>query len=248
MSITWSRSIGYTGSIIQARASAFSRVAHRSRIETLLNKLLYGTVVVIVLTALCVVGLDVQVAEFILLRTGRAFLFSHTVASLPDLLLATVIAVCSASWAGYFLLVQKGTSDRSTRLFRVLGTALPIAFVAKGVLKWIFGRVDTRTWLVHPETYSFHWFHGGVNFQGFPSGHMLVFTPLFLAMWNYSPRLRPVVLAGWLGLAVALLVTEYHFLGDLIAGSYLGYLIYFGVDRASATWSGSLGGSADQGR
>ena len=208
-----------------------------------MSKLVYGTAVATVLTALCVGGLDVHLADFILERTGRAFLFSRTVSSLPDLLLVTVIAVCSVSWAGYFLLSKTRTSDRRIRLFLVLGTSLPIAFLSKVLLKWIFGRVDTRVWLLHPETYSFHWFHGGLNFEGFPSGHMLVLTPLFLAGWNYFPRLRPVVLAAWLGLAVALLLTEYHFLGDLIAGSYLGYLIYYGVDRASERWARSGGGS-----
>lgn len=206
-----------------------------------MKKFVDTSVVAIVLTALCVGGVDVRVADFILHHTGRAFLFSRTISALPDLLLVTVIAVCSLSWAGYFLLPKRGAADRRTRLFLVLGTSLPIAFVSKGLLKWVFGRVDTRVWLLHRETYSFHWFHGGVNFEGFPSGHMLVFTPLFLAVWNYSPKLRPVVLAAWLGLAGALLVTEYHFLGDLIAGSYLGYLIYQGVDRASEFWAKSAG-------
>ncbi|MBU6427522.1 MAG: hypothetical protein KGR26_00785, partial [Cyanobacteria bacterium REEB65] len=94
-------------------------------------QLIAGMAVVMVLTALCMGGLDVRVAEFIRDHAGRPFLFNRTVSSLPDLLLLTVIGISSLSWAGYFLLSSKGISDRRTRLFRVLGTALPIAFASK---------------------------------------------------------------------------------------------------------------------
>ena len=196
-----------------------------------MNRFLFWMSVVIVLTALCLGGLDIQVAHFILIHVGRHFEFSRTVSSLPDLLLLMVIIVSTLAWAGYFFLSSKGISDQRTRLFLGLGTSLPVAFASKDLLKWIFGRVDTRFWLAKPDSYAFHWFHGGRNFEGFPSGHMLVFTPLFLALWNFSPKARPLILTAWLGLAAALLITEYHFLGDVIAGSYAGYLIYHGLDR-----------------
>lgn len=191
---------------------------------------------------LCVGGLDIQVAEFIRDHLRRRFLFSHAIAHLPDLLLVLVIVVGSVSWAGYFALARKGLSDRRTRLFFVLGAALPIAFVAKDLLKWIFGRVDTRVWLTRSAPYCFHWFHGGRDYQGFPSGHLLVLTPLFVALWNFSLRARPLVVTAWLGLAAALLVTEYHFLGDVIAGTYVGYLIHGAIDRKIPQASGPSSG------
>ncbi len=195
-----------------------------------MHKFISGLAAAIVLTALSIGYLDVRVADFIFDHTGKGFQFSRGVASLPDMLFLTVLIVCSISWAGYSLLSRKGISDSRTHLFQVLGASLPFAYVAKNLLKWLFGRVNTRLWLVQPDAYSFHWFHGGQDFQGFPSGHMLVFTPLFLALWKFSPSARPLILAGWLGLAAALLVTEYHFLGDVIAGSYAGYLIHYGTE------------------
>ena len=196
-----------------------------------MNKLLFSTAAAVFLTALSTGWLDLRLAGFIFDQTGMSFQFSHAISSLPDALLLTVIAVSLFSWTGYFLLSRKSISDSRTLLFQVLGTSLPFAYAAKDLLKWIFGRMDTRFWLVHPEAYSFHWFHGGQNYDGFPSGHMLVFTPLFLALRKFSPKAGPLIFTGWLGLAASLLVTEYHFLGDVIAGSYAGFLIHCGTDR-----------------
>lgn len=185
----------------------------------------------ILLIAFCVRYLDVRLAYAILEFTGRDFQFSHHLSSLPDMLLLTVIAVSAFSWAGHFLLSRKGISDRRTFLFQVLGTSLPVAYAAKELLKWLFGRVNTRFWLTDPHAYAFHWLHGGQGFQGFPSGHMLVLTPLFLALWNFSPRIRPFALTMWIGLAAALMITEYHFLGDVLAGGYAGFLIHDATRR-----------------
>ena len=100
------------------------------------------------------------------------------------------------------------------------------------LLKFIFGRVNTREWLAKPELYGFHWFHGSGFGGGFPSGHMAVFTALVAAMWRYYPRYRPLYLILSLLLAAALIATNYHFLGDVIGGAYLGILVEAGTNRA----------------
>jgi membrane-associated phospholipid phosphatase len=96
----------------------------------------------------------------------------------------------------------------------------------KMILKWIFGRTEAHNWLFHPERYGFHWFAGSEGYLGFPSGHMMVFTPLFLALWDFFPRYRVYYVTVWLFLGIALIVTEYHFLSDVAAGIYVGILIY----------------------
>ena len=160
-------------------------------------------------------------------------MLGHRISSLPDGLLLTVVITSALCWAGYFLLSRRGIADRRARFFKLLGISLPMAFAIKALLKWVFGRMDARVWIIHPDEYVFHWFHGGQGFQGFPSGHMLVFTPLLLALWDFYPRYRMVFLLAWLGLALALMVTEYHFLSDVVAGAYLGFLVYTGTRRYS---------------
>lgn len=185
----------------------------------------------IILTALCIRYLDLGIASFIAEHMGTKFLFSHRVSSLPDLLLAFVAGVSVFCWTCYWLLSRRGIDDRRTLYCKIAGTSLPLAYFAKDILKWIFGRTDTRLWLTGPDLHAFHWFHGGGDFNGFPSGHMLVLTPLLFAIGEFCPRSRiPVWLAGC-GLAFALLITEYHFLGDLLAGTCLGLLLHLGVKR-----------------
>lgn len=196
-----------------------------------MKKLTWGSLAAILLTLLSIRYWDLPVAEYILEHLGRRHLLSARLSSMPDLLLVTVATVSAICWSGYFLLSRKSIADRRTLFFKILGTSLPVAFVLKNILKWLFGRVDARIWLAHHQDLSFHWFHGGPHFNGFPSGHMLVFTTIFLALWGVFPRARSLFLLGWLSLAAALLLTEYHFLADVIAGSYLGYLVHFGTRR-----------------
>ncbi len=146
--------------------------------------------------------------------------------NIPDLLLMSCIILSSLSWIAYFYLVSQNIRDRNTLFCRVMGTALPLAFGMKIISKWLFGRTEARTWLLDPSSYGFHWLGGQDGFQGFPSGHMLVFTPLFLALWHFYPCYRLYYGLAWLTLGVALVITEYHFLSDVIAGAYIGFIVY----------------------
>lgn len=202
-----------------------------------MKKLLLNSLAAILLALLCIRYLDIPFAQFILDRLGRRFLLGERISSMPDLLAGTVAIVSALCWTGYFLLSGKGIRNGATSFFKILGTSLPAAFFLKDLLKWIFGRVDTRIWLAHPDSLSFHWFHGTGNFHGFPSGHMLVFAPIFLALWDLLPSFRAIFLSGWIFLAAALLVTEYHFLGDVVAGSYLGFLVHYATSRIYKTSS-----------
>lgn len=188
-------------------------------------KLASITVAVAILVAFSIRHLDLRLSCLILDLTGRSFQTSRGVSSLPDLLLPIVVGVSAFCWAGYFLLSK--TNDPRALVLKSLGTSLPIAYLAKDILKWIFGRTNTRTWLEQPDLYAFHWLHGSRDFQGFPSGHMLVLTPIFMALWATFPRFRPLVLFTGLSLAIALMITEYHFLADVIAGTYLGFLVHY---------------------
>ena len=196
-----------------------------------MKNLIWGTLAATLLTLLSIRYWDRPVAEYILEHLGRRFLFGARASSMPDLLVGTAATVSAICWSGYFLLSRKKISDNRTLFFKILGTSLPIAFVLKDILKWIFGRVDARFWLAQHQDLSFHWFQGERHFNGFPSGHMLVFTTIFFALWGFMPRARSLFLLGWLSLAAALLLTEYHFLADVIAGSFLGYLVHAGTSR-----------------
>jgi membrane-associated phospholipid phosphatase len=162
--------------------------------------------------------------------------------NVPDLLFMFASALTIASWLAYLWLSRSGVPEKYLIACRLTGTTLPAAVAVKSVLKWIFGRTETRAWLADPDSYGFHWLAGNNGFNGFPSGHMLVLTPLFLILWNYYPRYRLYYGVMWIGLAIALLMTEYHFLSDVMAGGYAGAIVYFAIDR----WLGSSAGNSAQ--
>jgi membrane-associated phospholipid phosphatase len=192
----------------------------------------YCALAALILVVLSVRFWDIPLAIWIA-RYLLAYVPHIKNSEIPDLLLISVVILTSLSWMEYFYLLHRNIRDRRTHFFRFVGTVMPLTFVVKDVLKWIFGRTDTRIWLKNPGLHDFHWFAGTKGFEGFPSGHMLVFTPLFLALWQFFPRYRLYYGVVWFCLAIALIVTEYHFLGDVLAGAFLGAVVYLTVSRAA---------------
>jgi membrane-associated phospholipid phosphatase len=169
--------------------------------------------------------LDIRLAEFVSEKVGHGFLHSKAVSNMPDLLFLFVCTIAVVSWSGRFCLSLKSINGRGLNFLELIGWAVPLAFILKHVLKRLFGQTETRIWLSHPDQFGFHWFQGGGDFSGFPSGHMAVFTALMLAISRYFPRLRPACVGLLFFLALALVLTQYHFFSDIVAGVYLGLLV-----------------------
>jgi len=176
--------------------------------------------------------LDTRLAEFVSERVGSGLLLSEQISNLPDILLLLVIIITLVSWTGRLYLAAKHVNGPISNFLEHIGLALPFAYIFKHLLKRLFGRMNARIWLLHPDRFCFHWFQGGGDFSSFPSGHMAVLTALMLGIGRYFPRLRPACAAVLFVLAVALIVTEYHFFSDIVAGFYLGLIIDF------LTWRG----------
>jgi membrane-associated phospholipid phosphatase len=209
-------------------------------IPTTLNEIrrfVVSGIVVLAITVLSIVFLDHAVALFAY-HNDRIRAAIHALLSgipglakpsneIPDFLAPLTLVITVLSWSGYFLRRRRGVFDHHTLFFKVVGTAVPLAFLGKSVTKFIFGRVNTRVWVADPSLVdSFHWFAGGGMFNGFPSGHMAVLVPLVVALWQFYPVYRPLYGAALTGLAAALVLTSYHFVSDVIAGGYLGLLVY----------------------
>ncbi len=149
---------------------------------------------------------------------------------IPDVLFFLVCLITGAAWIAFFYLTRKGIYNRQTRFFQLIAVSVPLANMVKSLLKYTFGRITTRFWLLHPHAHEFHWLHGTGNYTGFPSGHMAVLTVFVAALWVYYPRRRTVYLFFLAALALALIVTNYHFISDIIAGVYTGLLVHGATD------------------
>jgi membrane-associated phospholipid phosphatase len=191
-----------------------------------------GFLLTATLVVLSYVFLDARIALGFdrLLRSDP--LLSRYTSRIPDLLLPVVLVLSGTMWGMYLRQVRRGSRDGKTRFFLLSGTALPASYVAKSMLKHLFGRMNTRAWMENGGDISFHWFRGGGEYSGFPSGHMAVFTTLAVACWLFFPKYRATCLAAIAGLGIALIATDYHFLSDVIAGGYLGLVVLVGTDRS----------------
>jgi membrane-associated phospholipid phosphatase len=118
-------------------------------------------------------------------------------------------------------------------LLLLMGISILLTFVLKNDLKWVFGRDWPLTWVhnnpswISNHAYGFQWFTGKI-FQGteetgsFPSGHTAIAFASLLPIGLIYCRFLPlcIVLATLEGLSMVLF--DYHFLSDVLAGALLG--------------------------
>ncbi|HEX9079728.1 MAG TPA: phosphatase PAP2 family protein [Desulfuromonadaceae bacterium] len=180
-------------------------------------------------TYFCIGHLDIPVALLVRSCLSGYRSWSRHTSSIPDALLTLVVLVTVGAYSCYRYRMSRGSLDLATVTSKMLAVAAPLSFLAKAVLKYVFGRINTREWLLAPHEYGFHWFNGTDRYSGFPSGHMAVLTALIAVLWRLHPRYRPACLALLLLLGLALIATNYHFVSDVIAGTYLGLLVEAGA-------------------
>ena len=178
-----------------------------------------------ILVYFCVQFLDKPIAIFfkhmLTITVGKKHL-----PEIPDLLSLFVVGIVSISWSLYFYLHLKQTRLRERCFFKNTGLSVLLAYVIKEILKFGFGRINTRVWLYAPHSGDFQWFNNNKSFNGFPSGHMTIFTALLFVCWQSYPQYRYFYIAVLLVIGSALVITDYHFLSDVIAGSYVGYTAF----------------------
>src|ERR1051326_5857082 len=98
-------------------------------------------------------------------------------------------------------------------------------------LAYVFGRYWPETWingnpsLIGNGAYGFHWFHGGIAYASFPSGHTARTLAVASVMWMTYPRWRWVCVFSVLLISVGLVGMNYHFVGDVVAGGFVGGIV-----------------------
>jgi membrane-associated phospholipid phosphatase len=106
--------------------------------------------------------------------------------------------------------------------------SLIAARAIKDQLKFAFGRTWPETWahdnpsFIRDGIYGFHPFHGGAGFDAFPSGHATAICAVMSVLWLCYPKLRALYALCAVAVSIGLIGANYHFLGDVIAGCFLG--------------------------
>lgn len=114
---------------------------------------------------------------------------------------------------------RRALTERSAFVFAAI--ALPGIFA--DIIKPVFGRARPEL-LFQEHLFGFTWIGAHANHWSFPSGHSVTIVALATALYALCPTLWPVyVIAAVLVLASRVIV-EAHYLSDVIAGAYLGFI------------------------
>lgn len=171
--------------------------------------------------------LDAEIAISVMHFIQSIYFFKKITKHIPDFLLHFVVAATIVMWAVYFYRLHKRKFDTENKFLQLAATVLPVAYLAKTLLKFVFGRTFPRGWLLHNQQLTFRWFENWSS--SFPSGHMVVFAAFGAVILIYYPKYRRGVLIFLILLGAALVGTDYHFLSDVIAGAYLGTITAYSV-------------------
>ena len=123
-------------------------------------------------------------------------------------------------------LQQRRVAELGLALYFYL--ALQLTISVKTGLKDIFGRYWPQTWIQHNLSliqngvYGFNWWHGFANQGSFPSGHSSYVSFCVVWLCLLQPSLRWLWCLSWLVTIACLIILNYHFLGDCLAGIGLG--------------------------
>jgi len=151
----------------------------------------------------------------------------HNVTSnIPDILSFLVGGGTILMWIIYFYRAYQQKIDIKEKFLKLAATTLPVTYLLKTLLQISFGRTSPRDWLLDHEPLLFKGFNEASG-GSFPSGHMAVFTAFGAAVLLYFPKYRKPLTIILVILGAALIGTDYHYLSDVIAGAYLGFIISY---------------------
>jgi membrane-associated phospholipid phosphatase len=176
----------------------------------------------LIAVAVCIYFVDVPLAMMFLRGSHR---LSHIGNSLGSEVLVAGEVVVMAVLA--IVRLVRGKLPPFFKAVFIACCASLSAFVANDyVFKIVFGRLNPGDFFAGPSDGVFHFFQGTYR-SSFPSGHMVMATSFAAAMMRLEPRTR-LVLIVLLGIGASLLLLgEWHFLSDVVAGVFVGGTVGF---------------------
>ncbi len=91
---------------------------------------------------------------------------------------------------------------------------------AELIFKTIFGRVPPG--YIQGHALGFHLLAGRPPWASFPSGTATISTAIVAVLWILAPRSRIIGALIALLLCTAVVINNFHWLGDVVAGVFLG--------------------------
>jgi membrane-associated phospholipid phosphatase len=179
----------------------------------------------VILTLVCVAYLDRPLAQFFDLHLRHTPVWNGLYAALFPLGLVPVAAMLCLFACGTWLLSGRSLPDWA-RTPLLCSWATMWAIAVEIILKRIFGRGWPDPTYVQDHLYGFHLLQGAhEHWNSFPSGTALVSCAIAAVLWHAKPSWRIPVVVLVVVLCAAIVVTNLHWLGDMLPGIFLGVSI-----------------------
>ncbi|KAB8032181.1 phosphatase PAP2 family protein [Fluviispira multicolorata] len=126
-------------------------------------------------------------------------------------------------------LFKKYMNHKIFQMFFSATFSVLMAAQIKDFLKYIFGRYWADTWinnnpsLIVNNVYGFQFFQKASS--SFPSGHTTVTFAFCTVCILYYPKLKYLFILPMLAVCIGQIGMHYHFVSDVIAGAFLGYVV-----------------------
>jgi membrane-associated phospholipid phosphatase len=202
--------------------------------EAAFRRWLLALALCVAAVGLCIACVDRPLAEWLDAHVRHTEFWAALNLALYPFLLVVVAAL--------FFLFACGTSVISGRPLRPW-TTIPIlcswatmwAVASEIILKRIFGRGWADPTFVRDHLYGFHFLRGETHWDAFPSGTGTVSFAILAVLWILKPRFRPAGVTIVVMLSIAVVIGNYHWLSDVIAGGFLGVTIGWGTVEVAAS-------------
>ena len=188
----------------------------------------------LIVTGLCIVA--VLICYFWIDRPVAFFVYDHHINTIEVFRWLTYPPPELQNWSALvlaILIIRRawGPFLRWQKVLLVACISLIVADDFRVSLGDVFGRYWPETWthdnpsLIGTGTYGFHPFQRGDDIGSFPSGHACrIFG--FAGVWMIAmPESRMTAMVLSAPMLVSLVLMNYHFVSDVVAGSVLGVLI-----------------------
>lgn len=201
--------------------------------RSLLNRSLIAVFACAVAVVVCYYFVDRPVAFFVQ---------NHEIAKVEEFRWLTEPPPLVQSWSPLVLIalcIRRGLGPwrRWEHALALACVSVIVADQFRESLGDLCGRYWPETWhdnnpsLIKDNAYGFHPFQVGDDVGSFPSGHAARICGFFAVFWIALPRGRWLYALLAALMCLALVAMNYHFVGDVIAGSVIGALVGAWVTR-----------------
>jgi len=191
---------------------------------------LLALVLSVAAVGLCIGYVDRPLAEFLERHVRHTEFWVGLEIALRPFALVVVAALVFLFGCGVWLIA--GRQLRPWTGMPLLYSWATIWAVASEIIfKRIFGRGWPDPTLVREHLYGFHVLHGQTHWDSFPSGTSTVSVAMLSVLWILQPRWRAPGLVVTVLLSAVVVVGNFHWLSDVLAGAFLGVTVGWSTVR-----------------